>query len=155
MHGTCTPLLVMLLGGSKEPPFCLFVLHQKCKSSPPEVREQVIRSFNHLFFLLSLSLSLSPYGLLLLLSNSITIMVLLEEQWSCFYNYDGLVVVYAANDGGKKRKVVRFKLNKFLLLRSVVASSSTFQGLLLWEAGLLVGGCGLLLVFMRKERAIS
>jgi hypothetical protein len=49
----------MLLGGSKEPPFCLFVLHQKCKSSPPEVREQVIRSFNHLFFLLSLSLSLS------------------------------------------------------------------------------------------------
>jgi hypothetical protein len=48
----------MLLGGSKEPPFCLFVLHQKCKSSPPEVREQVIRSFNHLFFLLSLSLSI-------------------------------------------------------------------------------------------------
>jgi len=93
MHGTCTPLLVMLLGGSKEPPFCFFVLHQKCKSSPLEVREQVIRSFNHLFFLLSLSLSLSPspYGLLLLLSNSITIMVLLEEQWSCFYNYDGRV----------------------------------------------------------------
>jgi hypothetical protein len=70
----------MLLGGSKEPPFCFFVLHQKCKSSPLEVREQVIRSFNHLFFLLSLSLSLS-------LSISIWVVVAAFK----FYYYNGVV----------------------------------------------------------------